>query len=760
MPTAYPWKIEKTHQTRLRWLKLFKRVGMVLLIIGAIVFSPIALAVYLGGNLWFRNVNDSPRRAPIIVFAVSALALGLEILFKVNPFDGIAGMFHLLMAHDRMSSGEIQSTIVTYLLVGLPAGSLIASVPMWVANQHLEYGSRRYLNDTYTRLNWTQRLRKKRNMKLFKENKLTPENLELGVVQSDVLPWRRGRIGMIVGLAFKKIRHAFIIGGTGSGKTILATNYFAECIENHWAGILPDFKGAWKTEAILAAIAKENRVPFYSFWVSGRDTGFHYDPLDGPRGLPPVSVFLLALGFSTEGDSEHYTALVTTYLNNQFRALEEGLIPRDKTSESTFDVLWKTSDPKKFKDMLSSAAGKKQTDQAKVAKSIAAKIEGINISDLSGYRSRLNNVIDTVGEKMRPSKHNINLRDAVDEEAIVYFGLPSTGDKTVMRVIGSLIVRDVVSMIAEREMGGTDNVVPALFMPDEFSQLEDACDLLLEIIQQGRNSKIITAPTAQTLAAMSDTFVAEMLGNDPILAVMRASDLTDSGTLETLSAHFDVKPTIHERRDRSTKTDTFGTESQTISGSGMNEIKMEEPRITPGDIKKLDDHEFFAYMSPSPDQATLKKPRNRVRKDAVAGDIPTALTVSRDYILEAESDTSVADEMIALTQKNAFAEEDREAPEQSFDPEPEFVQSTVVESAVVNDPAPVVEESAPEPVVDTGDEAPFYTGGPGEDEFEESVEPDNQVDAGDFIDPDEGEMGESKKTNEREEKRSTDDGLW
>src|SRR5699024_8536743 len=299
---------------------------------------------------------------------------------------------------------------------------------------------------------------------------------------------------------------------------------------------------------ILAAIAKENRVPFYSFWVSGRDTGFHYDPLDGPRGLPPVSVFLLALGFSTEGDSEHYTALVTTYLNNQFRALEEGLIPRDKTSESTFDGLWKTSEPKKFKDMLSSGAGKKQTDQAKAAKSIAAKIEGINISDLSGYRSRLNNVIDTVCEKMRPSKHNINLRDAVDEEAIVCFGLPSTGGKTVMRAIGSLMVRDVVSMIAERGMGGTDNVVPALFMPEEFSQLEDACDLLLEIIQQGRNSKIITAPTAQTLAAMSNTFVAEMLGNDPILAVMRASDLTDSGTLETLSAHFDVKPTRSEER--------------------------------------------------------------------------------------------------------------------------------------------------------------------------------------------------------------------
>src|SRR5699024_12691741 len=124
-------------------------------------------------------------------------------------------------------------------------------------------------------------------------------------------------------------------------------------------------------------------------------------------------------------------------------------------------------------------------------------------------------------------------------------------------------------------MGGTDNLVPVLFMPDDFSQLEDAWYILLEIIQQGRHSKIITAPTAQTLAAMSDTFVAERLGNDPILAVMRASDLTDSGTLETLSAHFDVKPTIHERRDRSTKTDTFGTESQTISGNDMNVLKME-----------------------------------------------------------------------------------------------------------------------------------------------------------------------------------------
>lgn len=753
MPTAYPWKIEKTHQTRLRWLKLLKRIGMVTLIVAAIVFSPIALIVYLGGILWFRQINDSPARAPVHVFLISAVALGLEVLFKVNPFDGIAGMFHLLMSHDRMSGSEIQSTIITYIFVGLPVSSLLASLVMWVSNQHLEYGSRRYLNDTFTRRNWTQMLRWKRNEKLFRENKLSPENLELGLVSNDVLPWRRGRIGMIVGLAFRRIRHAMIIGGTGSGKTILATNYFAEFIENRWAGIFPDFKGSRKTEAILASIAKENHVPFYSFWVSDRDTGFHYDPLDGPRGLPPVSVFLLALGFSTEGDSEHYTSLVTTYLNNQFRALEEGFIPRDKTSESTFDVLWKTSDPKKFKDLLSGVAGSSNSEKAKTARSIATKIEGIQISDLSGYRSRLNNVIDTVGDKMRPSKHSIDLREAVDQEAIVYFGLPSTGDKTVMRAIGSLIVRDVVSMIGEREMANSDDVVPALFMPDEFSQLEDACDLLLEVIQQGRNSKILSAPIAQTLAALSDKFVAEMLGNDPILAVMRASDNTDSGTLDTLSAHFDTMTTITERRDRNTKMDAFGVESQTVSGGGMNIVEDGEPRIAPKNIKELKDHEFLAYMSPSPNQATLRKGRNRVRKDAVIGDIPTALVVSRDYILEAEVDTSIADEMVALTQKNGFEVEERDTPQPDFEP----VEDRVVESTVVQE-----SDSTIGAVVDPQTEsyAPFYTGEPGDEFVDQSDDSGSQVNASDFIDPDEVEMGESKKTNEREEKRSDDDGLW
>lgn len=670
MANPYPWYQEKTHKNLIRIYKWSRNGSLFVTIPVAIVFSVLSLFVYFSGRAWARLRNDAPQRVPQFIMALSVIAASIMYgIFSITPIDGIAGLAQSVTDDNDMTFGQ---ALLQYLFIGLPISTFFAAITLLFDNKKLEYTARRYLEDTRDKPNLlrytlAEKLRIKKNSKKFAESDLDPDNMEIGVVVGDVLPWRRSHIGHIVGSRFSQIMHALFVGGTNSGKTVLAMNYIAECVENGWAIFLPDFKGSRKTEAMLATIAYQNDVPFYSFWSSTRDTGFHYDPLQGPRGLPPVDVFITALGFSTSGDSEHFTSIVNTYLNNQFRALEENLV-EIREDESTFDWLWRTSDPEKFVEELKASAGRNDEHIRNTSREISDKVRSIKLNDLAGYRSRLNNIIDTVGHKMRPKETSIDLRHVAREQGVVYFGLPSSGDKMVMRALGALIVRDAVAMMNERESGHDDDDTPVLVIADEAPQLKESAELFLEFFQMGRSANIFAALIVQTIAQFDDKFIREVLGNNPSIFALKTSDIQ---TVDYFVEHFGEIPVRGERRNTSTDTETFGVETQVSSNTGMGEIS-EAARITRKEFDDLLPRQFFAYLPNSRvkkgkstvSQATLKRsPRgNRVKNDEAKKDIPTALAVSRDYLLQGEDDKDIANEMLDSSRKQYLTEASRPTP--------------------------------------------------------------------------------------------------
>lgn len=640
MANPYPWTTEKTFKNKIRILHRARTVSSAAAVVLSLVFSPLALIAMAWGQFSYRRMNDSFKWRGKFLFVLGAVLMFVWTLLKWNPFIGFYNLMKQFGAEADVSMSE---SIRVYLLNGLPIALMFVGIAVLFMNWYLEYTGRRYLYASAP--NMFQKRKVKKAREKFMNDDLDPNVFEIGVVKTDVLPWRENRRGMVVGTDFRNLKHGYLIGANGTGKTIAAMNIAAEYVDAGWCIIFPDFKGDRKTENMLAAIAREKNVPFYSFWSSSTDTGFNYDPLKGVTDISPASIIITAFDFPTDGPAKHYTDQAEKYLALQFSVL--GQFTEMNENESTFDWLLRTMNPDTLLTMLKPAMGGRDKDRAAEAKRLAMEIGGIKRNDLSGLEANLSKMVNTMGAKMRPQEHMINFRKAAEEKAIVYFGLPSSGDKIVMRALGALIIRDMVSFTSERQnIVGEDVGNPVLVMPDEASQLQEKAEAMLEILQQGRSAKVMMFPAMQTFGAFTEKFIRELLGNSPTSVVLRVSDEVTAARISDTLGTMVVRS---ERRDTQSAMDALGAEQQVATGTGAGTL-MEGPRIPANTIKELSNQTALVFFPESSTQATVKKPRRgRVRGDEVRSDIPTTYLFSRQYILDAENDTEVTRLMLRHT---------------------------------------------------------------------------------------------------------------
>lgn len=644
MANPYPWTVEKTFKHILRIRKTARNVAAPLALFTSLIFSPLALLVAGWAHISYRRVNDSYKIRGITMGVISVI---LGVLFysglHLNP---VQGFMDVLNSFGSKKQVDLGGAFIKYLVNGFPISLFFASFATYFANGYLELVGKRYLYNSRPTVMEMWKVKKAR--KNFSEDKMNPDMFEVGVVKTDIIPWRQNRRGMVVGTEFRNLKHGYLIGANGTGKTIAAMNITAEYVEAGWSIVFPDFKGDRKTENMLAAIAREKGVPFYSFWSNNTDTGLNYDPLAGVTDISPASIIITAFDFTTEGAAKYYTDMAERYLSLIFMAKENGMT-QPKEDESNFDWLLRLSDTDRFISELKMAAGGRDKEKAALAKSIMQEIAGIKDPKtvLSGLQSNLSKMVNTIGAKMRPSDHMIDFRKAAEERAIVYFGIPSSGDKIVMRALGALIIRDLVSFTSERQnIVGADVGNPVLVMPDEASQLQEKAEAMLEILQQGRSAKVLLFPAMQTFGSFTEKFIRELLGNSPTSVVLRVSDEV---TAQRISDTMGTMVTRSERRDMRSETDAMGTERQVDSGGGAGTL-MDGPRVPVDKITQLSNQTALVYFPESADKATVKKPRKkRVRDDETPRDIPTVYLFSRQFILDAENDTEVTREMLNRT---------------------------------------------------------------------------------------------------------------
>lgn len=694
MPNAYPWSVEKSFRAQMRVRKTARDISVAFMVLSGLVLSPLSFVAFLVAVVGFRTSNNNWRvRGRIMMAMAILLALLFYGLLRLNPITGIT---EFLYSFGDKRQGDGSFPLIEYLIYGFPISLFFAGLAAYFANGYFELLGRRYLDNSQP--SFVDKLRIKKNSKKFKDDDLNDSKLEVGVVIDDLLPWRQNRRGMIVGTDFDRVKHGYVIGANGTGKTITEMNMAAEYSAAGWSIVFPDFKGDKKTENMLAAIAKERGVPFYSFWSNSTDTGLHYDPLTGVTDISPASIIITAFDFATEGPAAFYTDQCEKYLALQFAALD---YLEKNADESTFDWLLKTCDPKVLANLLTPVAGSKDGEVRNHVKRLIIEIKQVDRKYLSRLEANLSKVINTVGVRMRPGENMINFRKTSEQQAIVYFGLPSSGDKTVMRALGSLIIRDLVSFASERQGIENANVgTPVLIMPDEASQLQEKADTMLELLQQGRSARMMLFPAMQTFSSFSEKFIRELLGNSPTSIVFRVSDEVTTARLTETFRDMYVR---QERRDSTTSTDFLGSEQQTFSSGSAGTIQS-GPRISKGDIGDLENQTALVHFPESSRQATVKKPhKGRVKNPVEYTDIPTTLMVSRDYILEAENDYNLPREMLAKTLGAPIVASTVEL--DSFDLDNEFYEAPSEEPENESFDDDVVEtvNSVEEPVVESDD---------------------------------------------------------
>lgn len=708
--SAYPWAREKSFSFEIAQLKKARAVTGVLLFLASVVLSPLTAIVAGVLYLRFRVKNDLPRVWSWVTMVFSVvLSLIVYLGFQITPVDGTV---RLVKTFGDLSSESWSSALPGYLFTGLPLGLFFAGLFGVVACTLLDLRARRYLGKSKPTI--VQEVRGKRAAKGFTSDAVNSgKMLRVGVLADDLLPWRECHRGMVVGAPFNKLKHGLMVGANGTGKTIAAMNVVTEYVDGKWSVVYPDFKGDPRTENMLAAIARERGVPFYSFWSNNTMTGFNYDPVRGSLNEAPASVLVTAFDFSTEGDGAYYTDEAEKYLALQFRVYREFAKHDPTANESVMDWLLRTMSPKVLEQEIAPAMGSKDKERVAAARALREQIKGIDPRPLSRLQANLSKVVNSIGPKMRPSNHMIELRKAVDEGAIVYFGLPSAGDKTVMRALGALIIRDLVAMTAERFQESSEGRTNVLVMPDEASQLGEKADTMLEILTQGRSAGVMIFPVMQTFAQFTDKFIRELLGNSPTSVVMR---VTDVDTVIKLSEAMGSMNVREERTDTQGRDSSMGMETQEGTGARMGTITL-GPRVLPDDIMDLENRHALVFFPESPGRATVRKPfLKRLRRDETKRDIPTTQIISRQFILDAEEDQSITAEVLRGALGKDFEEVDTTREAVPADNVPEAKPKYAVSDADPFDSWMSHEESGEdekevvaEPAEENGagDEAPF-----------------------------------------------------
>jgi hypothetical protein len=251
--------------------------------------------------------------------------------------------------------------------------------------------------------------------------------------------------------------HTLVVGATGSGKTVTQTWIAQQAIAHGMAAVLVDPKGdrALREAACRAAGAAGRR---FIEWT--------------PRG--PAIYNPCARGSDTEiADrvlaSEHYTEphyqrQAQRYLGHATRVL------RAAGQQVSLAKLVRLLDPAALEVLARELAD----DDARAVHDYLDSLTPRQRSDLGGIRDRLAIVVESdVGPWLDPETPRaqcFELLAALDERAVVYFGLEADSRPLLAQMLGGAILLDLQTAVSAMQA----RPVPTLVLIDEFSALAAA----------------------------------------------------------------------------------------------------------------------------------------------------------------------------------------------------------------------------------------------------------------------------------------------
>jgi type IV secretory pathway TraG/TraD family ATPase VirD4 len=319
-----------------------------------------------------------------------------------------------------------------------------------------------------------------------------------------------------------------VLGTTGSGKTITLCRFYRRAITKGYPIIIVDGKPSAENVEWVQGLAEKHNRKFYGFNCGNYA---HYDPLsDG--GYTELKDKVISL--KDEWENDYYKSIAEDYLQAVFQVLIKIGQPFD---------LKRVVECLDHNELLSIV---RELDDRDLLKRVVV-LGDYDKKDITGLRAHLNLLVHSeLGAYFSITEKAFSLRQAITDDAVVYFALPALKFPSFSKVLGKLVINDLKAVIDSHNHG------KRVFMIfDEFSVF--AGEQVLNLVSMGRGKGVHAIFGTQGLADLSRVdaeFRSQVLNCANTIICHRLNDQESAesvsawmGTYDTftLTAQFDPK---------------------------------------------------------------------------------------------------------------------------------------------------------------------------------------------------------------------------
>lgn len=620
---AYPWKQRKVFSGNRAVGKLTRQVSKLLRMVAGVLSLGASELVRLVAVSRYEKRNGSWWRMGLLL----AVAGGVVAVAVKAPLVWAGAWIDLLKSFGNQATMEPREALITIVLYGLPMAVILTGVVVAITCYQLLYAGERFLLPSQPTVG--AKLRRRRNSKHLAKDAVGGDGwLHFGVLVDDPIAWRTRRYGMLSARPVKGLGHGAIVGSNGSGKTVLATNVAAQAVKSAMAAFYIDYKASKATYEAMRSIAFLYGVPFYSFDLGiGSHEQSWYDPLDWEgEAADKASMLVSSFNFPDQGEISFYRNVAEAWLTFQFQVMSKVGI---REGESRFDFLYATSDPSGMKERLGPL--RKGTDQDRALfTQWSAEASRAKADNLTNLRSNLSTVINSGGNRLRPTNGSapISLEKAAEEGAVVYVGLSPSTNEVALKIIGSLVLRDV-GVLAGVRIRSTDRAAqrPVLMLVDEASRMGNRAVVMENLFTQAREAQIWVWVITQTFTTWPVSTINDMNANIQNRFIFR---VPDPETANALVAVMDTIPALQEMSQEIMTNKAFEGEVSEREGGARRSVVL-EPYLTsaPYVLTQIPNYMCYVAFTGSHTRATRRRWRQHrpVRHDSIAYDAPLVAVV-------------------------------------------------------------------------------------------------------------------------------------
>lgn len=557
---VYPWRSRKYRSTARSISSFLLKISRVLWPIAAILSIGVTVIARFWALRGFSHINDAWAKRGLIL-----TSLGLILI----PLIGRPAQFgdawtNLIESFTDTGTTGTGTALLYAAISGLPAALIIQGISSMIEAHDFDLSGERYLERT--KPNWhTKRRAKKNEAALAAGTAASDDMIAFGTVAGDPIPFRTPRHGMLVERRFETLGHGSVVGGNGTGKTVLAITLGHTAVTRGAALVYLDFKASLRTYEAVKELADSLGVRFQSF-TSGlnSEAASWYDPLawEGDAA-DKASMLVSSFNFSETGDASFYKSQAETWLVLCFQVLEHITL---RPGESTFDFLLAATDPVELQARMDEFRNDGDEDTRNAYTELSARARQQERRNLANLYANLSTVVHSGGDRMRPqgNKKPVSLADTARDGGVIYVGLSSSINDVALKIMGSLVLRDLGVLAGQRmDDPNASQLRPMMAIVDEASRLGHRAVVMENLLATAREGRILLWSFTQSFSTWPESTITELNQNANTKVAFRAQD---KGTRTQLEDDLGKIPALNEMREETIKHRTFQGDTTTRDG--------------------------------------------------------------------------------------------------------------------------------------------------------------------------------------------------